>query len=475
MVFSSTIFLWLFLPLVIIINFLAKRKYKNYILLLASLIFYAWGEPKYIIWMLISITANYFFGILIEHYKSDRIRKLILVISVVANLSYIGYFKYYNFFGDILNSILGKEVMTLKEIALPIGISFYTFQALSYVIDVYRSKKENGPLKAQRNILNVALYVSLFPQLIAGPIVKYYDIENEIYKREESVNRMAYGIKRFVYGLSKKVLISNVLAQVADGIFSGSVYDLGTTITWIGIISYTLQIYYDFSGYSDMAIGLGHMIGFTFLENFNYPYISKSISEFWKRWHISLSSWFREYLYIPLGGNRKGKKRTYINLGIVFFATGLWHGASINFIFWGLYHGFFMIVERLFLGNILKKNKFKLLNHIYTMFIVIIGWVFFRIEEFKDAIYILKIMFVKTEAINLYSLDRFVNTEVILTIILGILFSGIIQGLFPKFKSRLYNMDKIGFIEATVLGILLFLSIMTVASGTYNPFIYFRF
>lgn len=475
MVFSSTIFLWVFLPLVLVIYFITDKKYKNYILLISSIIFYSWGEPRYIVWILLSILVNYIFGLLIEYIKNNSFRKITLVLSIVVNLCFLGYFKYFNFIVDTINSILGRETLTVKDIALPIGISFYTFQALSYVVDVYRSKKENGKLKAQRNILNVALYVSFFPQLIAGPIVKYYDIENQIYDREENVTRISYGIKRFILGLSKKILISNVMALTADNIFAIALGDLSTPVAWIGIIAYTLQIYYDFSGYSDMAIGLGEIFGFTFMENFNYPYISQSIKEFWTRWHISLSTWFKEYLYIPLGGNRKGKFRTYINLIIVFFATGLWHGASFSFVFWGLYHGFFMVIERLFLGDLLKKNKFKLLNNIYTLFVVMIGWVFFRVEDFKDALTYVKILFTNTEGNIINNIHMYIDKEVILVIIIGIILSGFIQKLFPKLREVLYRTDIIRFYEIPILIVLLFLCIVSVVSGTYNPFIYFRF
>lgn len=475
MVFSSIIFLWIFLPLVLAIYFISDRKYKNYILLASSIIFYTWGEPSYIIWMLLSVLINYIFGILIEDIKSNSKRKIILVLGVISNLSLLGYFKYLNFLAETFNSIVGKEALTIMEIALPIGISFYTFQAMSYVIDVYRSKKNNEELKAQRNILNLALYISFFPQLVAGPIVKYYDVEKQIYHRKETVTRAAYGIKRFILGLSKKILISNVMAATADNIFGIYVRELGTPVLWLGIICYTLQIYYDFSGYSDMAIGLGQIFGFSFMENFNYPYISQSITEFWRRWHISLSTWFKEYLYIPLGGNRKGKFRTYINLLIVFFATGFWHGASYSFIFWGLFHGFFMIIERLFLGKLLEKNKFKFLNNLYTLGVVVVGWVFFRVEEFRHALSYVKRLFINSQGNVINNIEFFLNKEVIFTIIIGIIFAGFAQKLFPKLREVLYRRDKISFHEVLILGTLFFLCIMKAVAGSYNPFIYFKF
>lgn len=475
MVFSSMVFLWIFLPLVFIIYKFADKKVKNYILLLASLIFYSWGEPRYIILMIISIIINYIFGLFIGYEESIKRRKILLVLGVLLNLFTLTYFKYFNFIITTTNIILGKGVFELKNIILPVGISFYTFQALSYLVDIYRSKNESGKVKAQRNVLNLALYISFFPQLIAGPIVKYYDIEQQIYSREENLIRTSYGIKRFILGMSKKVLISNTLAMVADKIFDIPVEDLGTAISWLAIVCYTLQIYYDFSGYSDMAIGLGEIFGFTFMENFNYPYVSKSIQEFWRRWHISLSTWFKEYLYIPLGGNRKGKVRTYINLLIVFFVTGLWHGASFNFIVWGLLHGFFMIIERLFLGEVLKNNKFKILNHIYVLLVVMIAWVFFRVETFRDALIFIKAMIIPTASSKIYNISLFINIQVIIILLLGIIFCGVIQSLLPKFKERLYIRNEIKFYEIVITTILLILSIISIIIGTYNPFIYFRF
>lgn len=475
MVFSSMIFLWVFLPVVLVLYKISHKKFKNTILLISSLIFYSWGEPRFIVLMIISIIINYIFGLIIYKEEGFNKRKVLLILSLIANLGILSYFKYFNFFVSNINMMFKTEVFELKTIILPIGISFYTFQALSYVVDVYRSKNINGELKAQRNIFNLALYITFFPQLIAGPIVKYHDIEKQIYSREESAERTAYGIKRFMIGMSKKVLISNVLALVADSIFMTPVAEIGTGIAWLGIVSYTLQIYYDFSGYSDMAIGLGEIFGFTFMENFNYPYISQSIQEFWRRWHISLSTWFKEYLYIPLGGNRKGKYRTYINLFIVFFSTGLWHGASFNFIIWGMFHGIFIIIERIFLGNILKKNKLKFINHIYVLLVVMTGWVFFRVETLKDALAYIKVMFIPTTSNPIYTLSIFINSEVIIALIIGILFAGFIQMLIPKFKERLFTRDSIKSHETIIITSMFIVAVIYVISGTYNPFIYFRF
>ena len=292
--------------------------------------------------MLFSIIINYVLGIILNKLETKNKKRIILIISVLFNLGLLGYFKYFNFFATNINKLLGTTLIQIKDIVLPIGISFYTFQIMSYIIDLY--KKD---IKVQKNILNLALYISFFPQLIAGPIVKYHDIAEQLKERIITIEKFATGIKRFVYGLSKKVILANSLAYIADYIFNTNINFINMPIAWLGAICYMLQIYFDFSGYSDMAIGLGKMFGFEYMENFNLPYISKSITEFWRRWHISLSTWFKEYLYIPLGGNRKGKLRTYINLGIVFFATGFWHGAAWNFIAWGLYNGFFLIIEKI--------------------------------------------------------------------------------------------------------------------------------
>ena len=330
MVFSSMTFLWLFLPLVFVLSLIIRRpRLQNYLLLIFSLLFYAWGEPVYLFLMLFSILMNWTFGLLIE--KSAAHKKLFLVLDIIGNLGLLGYFKYTNFILDTIRRLLPSASVPVTHIALPIGISFFTFQAMSYVIDLYR-----GRYRAQKNLFHLALYISFFPQLIAGPIVQYKDIEDQIMNRKRTPEKIASGIRRFIYGLGKKVIISNLVASSVDKLFALSPENMTGVMAWTAAILYTLQIYYDFSGYSDMAIGLGRMFGFEFLENFNYPYISKSIREFWRRWHISLSSWFRDYVYIPLGGNRKGEVRTYINNIIVFFLTGLWHGASWNFVGWGL-------------------------------------------------------------------------------------------------------------------------------------------
>ena len=470
MLFSSMIFLWLFLPLVFCSYYLIDKRFKNILLLISSIIFYAWGGVSYSLIMLFAIIINYIFALLIDkaiEYNNLKNKKIYLALCIIINLSILGYFKYTNFIISIINSLSQNKIIELTNIVLPIGISFYTFQALSYVIDVYR-----GHNKAQKNIFNLALYISFFPQLIAGPIVKYHDIENQILNRNESLENIFYGIKRFIYGLSKKVILANMFALSCDEILKQPTDELGTALVWCASVLYTLQIYYDFSGYSDMAIGLGKMFGFNFLENFNYPYISKSIKEFWRRWHISLSTWFKEYLYIPLGGNRKRKLFTYINLLIVFFATGLWHGASYNFILWGLFHGFFLVIERIFLGKLLEKNKLKFINHIYVIFVFVIGWVLFRADDLKHAFELYKLMFSYKESI--YTVRYFFYPQTFVCFIFGILFSGLFQSIFPKVREATFS-SKVYILESVIQFILLFICIMYLVNGTYNPFIYFRF
>ena len=470
MLFSSMIFLWLFLPLVFCSYYLIDKRFKNILLLISSIIFYAWGGVSYSLIMLSSIIINYIFALLIDKAIEDnnlKNKKIYLALCIIINLSILGYFKYTNFIISIINSLSQNKIIELTNIVLPIGISFYTFQALSYVIDVYR-----GHNKAQKNTFNLALYISFFPQLIAGPIVKYHDIENQILNRNESLENIFYGIKRFIYGLSKKVILANMFALSCDEILKQPTDELGTALVWCASVLYTLQIYYDFSGYSDMAIGLGKMFGFNFLENFNYPYISKSIKEFWRRWHISLSTWFKEYLYIPLGGNRKRKLFTYINLLIVFFATGLWHGASYNFILWGLFHGFFLVIERIFLGKLLEKNKLKFINHIYVIFVFVIGWVLFRANDLKHAFELYKLMFSYKESI--YSVRYFFYPQTFVCFIFGVLFSGLFQSIFPKVREATFS-SKVYILESVIQFILLFICIMYLVNGTYNPFIYFRF
>ena len=426
MLFSSLVFIWYFLPAVFILYHLIPWKNgKNGVLLAASLFFYGWGEPKYIFLMLLSVSMNYLFGLWISVLSKKRIKQLVMALCLAVNMGLLGYFKYFNFLGELVNYLLGNGTVAMREISLPIGISFYTFQALSYVIDVYR--KDIG---VQKNPFYLALYISFFPQLIAGPIVKYHDIEAQIAQRRCTLSMQAYGIKRFVYGLGKKVILANAFAQAADRIFALPGQDLGTAITWFAVAVYALQIYFDFSGYSDMAIGLGKMFGFHFMENFNYPYLSSSVSEFWRRWHISLSTWFREYLYIPLGGNRKGLFRTCLNLFIVFFATGLWHGASISFVLWGVYYGILVVAERLFLGKWLEKNPWKWVNHGYAMFAVLFGWMLFRAEHMSVAKELLINMF--TWKKGLYPILMYADLRLFVLMAAGIILCGPLQQAFPS-------------------------------------------
>ena len=469
MLFSSLVFIQYFLPIVAILYFAVRNlKVKNGVLLAGSIFFYAWGEPKYVILMLISIGINYVFGLWMEKYEGKSLRRWLLALCVLINLGLLGYFKYFNFFFRILSAVAGREILAPREIALPIGISFYTFQALSYVLDVYR-----GQNRAQKNPWYLALYISFFPQLIAGPIVKYHDIEEQIGKRTVSLQKAAYGIKRFTYGLAKKVILANTFAFVVDRVFGNAPNTLGTKLIWFTLVLYALQIYYDFSGYSDMAIGLGSMFGFRFMENFNYPYMSSSIREFWRRWHISLSTWFREYLYIPLGGNRKGNVRTYVNLFIVFLATGLWHGAGANFVLWGVYYGVFIVAERLFLGKWLEKNPVKILNHVYAMFVVLIGWLLFRIESLDQIRALLSNMVHMRQ--GLYTVRMFADNRVFFLMAVGLLLCGPLQAVFGRMKSWLYDEERIGAVDVVVMAALLFLCVMLLVNNTYNPFIYFRF
>lgn len=470
MVFSSMLFLWGFFPIVFIITRLCPVKYHNIILLTASLLFYAWGEPIYILLMIFSIALNWSAGILVEKYSEYKMMSRgILAADIIVNLCLLGYFKYFNFFVDIFNSISGKMIIGIREIALPIGISFYTFQAMSYVIDLYRNIN-GGNIKAQKNILKLALYISFFPQLIAGPIVKYKDINEQLSCRSIISFQVTEGMRRFTYGLSKKVIIANSAAQYADRIFSLPLEHISGQIAWMGALLYTLQIYFDFSGYSDMAIGLGKIFGFEFLENFNYPYISKSIQEFWRRWHISLSSWFKEYVYIPLGGNRKGKIRTYLNLIIVFLCTGLWHGASLNYVVWGLYHGFFLIIERMGLKNLL--DRFKVFNWIYSMIIVMIGWMLFRLEDMWFSLrYIKRMLMPWLYMDSPYSLMELLTPKTIFIVGLGIASAGLLQNMLCEKSRRMKN----SFLEWSYCTVLLFICILMLAGNTYNPFIYFRF
>jgi len=471
MVFSSTLFLFCFLPFTLIVYYLLDIKYRNVFLLLASLFFYAWGEPRFVIIMIASILINYFCGLLIAYVKTRNkllINRLVLILTVVLNLSFLFYFKYYNFFISTVDNILGLSI-SLKNIVLPIGISFFTFQGMSYTLDLYLGKTQ-----LQKNPINIALYISLFPQLIAGPIVRYSDVNQQITGRVCSVDKFAEGVRRFVIGLSKKVIIANQLGYVADQVFSLPANQNSVATAWAGIICYTFQIYFDFSGYSDMAIGLGKMFGFSFLENFNYPYISKSIREFWRRWHISLSSWFKDYVYIPLGGNKKGN--VYNNLLIVFFVTGLWHGAAWNFVVWGLWHGMFLIIERVLAGKNKKISLPSPVKLFYTIFVVVIGWVLFRSPDLKYAVEYLGIMFGVVKPVNVgFTVFWYLDRKVITILCVAVLTSIDWKSVFSERIKFMENKWSYIFAGNMSIIFLLLISIMMVVTSTYNPFIYFRF
>ena len=472
MVFSSINFLFLFLPLVLLLILVSRGVFRNYILILASLIFYAIGEKGFVLIMLASIVMNYCFARLIDSWKSNENRvRIILALSVFSNLLLLFVFKYLNFIIRNLNLPLTQLNVSISvpDIHLPIGISFFTFQAMSYVIDVYRQV-----VVSQKKLSNIFLYISMFPQLIAGPIVRYIDIEKQLDERRITLADFESGIVRFITGLAKKVLIANNMALVADGVFNSQVEHLSTGYAWLGLIAYTLQIYFDFSGYSDMAIGLGKIFGFRFLENFNYPYISKSVKEFWRRWHISLSTWFRDYLYIPLGGNREGKYRTYLNLFVVFFLTGLWHGAEWTFIIWGLYHGFFLIIERAGFDRIIKRSG---ISFIYTIFVVMIGWVFFRAPDIGYAFEFIILLFsFNFNSFVDYNALRYINYEFLIYLFAGVIFSAPVLPVISG-KIRLISFPGLYYrilVYSNTI-ILFFVSIVYLAKGSYNPFIYFRF
>ncbi|MCB2220381.1 MAG: MBOAT family protein [Bacteroidetes bacterium] len=483
MLFSSAIFLFSFLPIVIIGYYLLRGTWRNVFLLISSLVFFAWGGVSYSLLLILSIITNYIFGLLINKNKNNHRARIYLIIGIVLNLMMLGIFKYAGFIAENINQLFevaGIPPMPNPKILLPIGISFYTFQSLSYLVDLYRKETD-----VQRNILRLGLYISLFPQLIAGPIVRYHDIASQLQQRITSFEKFSYGVQRFLTGLAKKVLIANSFAVIADQYFAFNPTELSMTMAWMGIIAYTFQIYFDFSGYSDMAIGLGAIFGFRIPENFNYPYASRSIREFWRRWHISLSTWFRDYLYVPMGGNRISVKRTYFNLLIVFFLTGLWHGASWNFIVWGLIHGLFMVIERLGWEKFLHKT-WKPLQHIYTLFIVIMAWVLFRADNFDHAWQYYGALFGQTvPQYGLYEISQYLNPELYLITVIAVIASVNGFGLFAKFIKL--NLNKISdrlviYIEAGKALLtnlyfvgLLVLCAMYLIAETYNPFIYFRF
>ena len=463
MLFTSDIFIFLFLPFTIIFYYiLRKRKFKNLFLLIMSLLFYAYGEPRFVIIMILSIIINYITGLLINKFKlNKRLSKLLLTIGIVYNLGILIIFKYLMFLLENINTIF-KSHIPIPNILLPIGISFFTFQILSYIIDVYR-----GKIKVQKNIFNLGLYISFFPQLIAGPIVRYETIQNQINDRKETIDKFYDGLCRFVIGFSKKVLIANTMATIVDKIFNNPIdTNISVATVWITALAYALQIYYDFSGYSDMAIGLGKMFGFDFKENFNYPYFSKSITEFWRRWHISLGSWFRDYLYIPLGGSKVKNSRLIFNLFIVWLCTGIWHGANWTFIVWGLMYFVLLVLEKLFKQT--EKNNLLLLRHAYTIFFVILGWIIFRSDNLTYALTYIKRMFTFKNFVD-YQFFEFLFENIVIFMIAIIVSLGVID--FSKYKNnKIFN-----FLSIVFFSILFIISISYLIKGVYNPFIYFNF
>lgn len=470
MVFSSLLFLFYFLPAILGLYFLVPRHYKNLILFCCSLFFYAWGEPVYIVLMLFSSVADYTHGRLIERYRHrGDTAKWFVASAVLINLALLGFFKYADFLVLNLNWLLGTAIEPLN-LPLPIGISFYTFQTMSYSIDVYR-----GEAPVQKNFISFAAYVSLFPQLIAGPIVRYQTIAYELNQRTETMEQFASGVKRFAVGLGKKVLLANNIGLLWSEIQNIAPADLTVLTAWLGIIAFGFQIYFDFSGYSDMAIGLGRIFGFSFLENFNYPYISKSITEFWRRWHISLGTWFRDYLYIPLGGSRTNKTGLFRNLFIVWFLTGFWHGASWNYVFWGLYFGVLLCIEKLFLGRILERLP-GILRHSYVLLAVVLGWVLFVFEDMGAGLAYLKIMLgLSGNSLWDTNLLYFITSN-------GLLLAALVLGSTPlpnlaweRFAAWVQR-KKVGFILIPIgYLIILLASTAYLVDASYNPFLYFRF
>ncbi len=464
MVFSSILFLFYFLPAILILYYLAPKRRKNAVLFFGSLFFYAWGEPVYVLLLIFSTVFNYFIGLQIEkNSENQKRKKAALTIGIVLNLALLIVFKYTNFLIETLNLALAHDI-PLTKITLPIGISFFTFQTMSYIIDVYRNNA-----KAQKNYINFGTYVALFPQLIAGPIVRYNSIDEQLTQRRETIEGFTKGVICFSSGLAKKVLIANNIGLLWESISATQTLEMSVLGAWLGAIAYALQIYFDFSGYSDMAIGLGRMFGFEFLENFDYPYISKSITEFWRRWHISLSTWFKEYVYVPLGGNRKGKVRTYLNLLIVWCLTGIWHGAGMNFVAWGLYYAVILILEKSVLSKILEKIP-SALRLIYSFVLVLIGWVLFATNDINSALSYLKVMFAigdnpLIDGMFIYNLKSY-----------AVLLAVSIAASFP-YANKLWHKYTNGKNSAAIIAVLVGLLLCTayLIDSSYNPFLYFRF
>ncbi len=471
MVFSSILFLFRFLPIFMICYFLAPGRMKNLVLFLGSLIFYAWGEPVYVVLMLFSTVSDYIHGRLIDGLRGTRAAKGLLVSSLVITRLLLGFFKYADFLSQSFNAVAGTK-LGLLHLGLPIGISFYTFQTMSYTIDVYR-----GEARVQRNLLDFAVFVTMFPQLIAGPIVKYRQVEERLHNRRPDGNAICCGARRFVFGLAKKVLLANNMGLLWSAVRELDYGEISVLTAWIGILAFALQIYFDFSGYSDMAIGLGAVMGFAFPENFNYPYISGSITEFWRRWHISLSSWFREYVYIPLGGNRRGRPRQMLNILIVWMLTGIWHGAGWNFLLWGLWFAFFLIAEKLFLGKLLSELP-DFLGHVYTLAVVLASWAIFELDSVGSIGGFLGAMLGTGGRLLWDRQALYLGREnLVLLVLCGIAATPLgakIAGRLEKGRTG-YAMALYELGGLTVPAALLLLSVAYVVDASYNPFLYFRF
>ena len=465
MLFSSIVFLFTFLPIVLILYYVLPRQFKNPVLLLASLLFYAWGEPIYLFLMMFSILFNYISGLdIARNLGNKRAARKSLIFNVVVNLCVLGFFKYEGFVLNSLNVVLPVEI-PFQEVALPVGISFYTFQILSYIIDVYW-----GNVPVQKNLMDFALYVTMFPQLIAGPIVKYAEIDEQLHVREENWGRFGEGVMYFIRGLAKKVLLANTVGMIYTNVSGMAPEDVSVVTAWLGCLAYTFQIYFDFSGYSDMAVGLGKMFGFEFPWNFNYPYIAQSVTEFWRRWHISLSSWFREYVYIPLGGNRVPVPKHIRNLLVVWLLTGLWHGAAWNFVAWGLYYGVILIFEKYFFHRVLDKLP-EVLRHIYSLVLVMVGWVLFFSPSFAGALEYLKLMFgagghgfMDGEALYL------LISNLGLWVIAIVSSTPLVYGVYERYVGRRKPVA-----DVVIYAGMFLLCVAYLVTETYNPFLYFRF
>ena len=473
MVFSSIFFLFTFLPLSLLLYWMSPAKMKNFTLLAVSLFFYAWGEPVYVLLMIASILTNFVFGIFIESelIKEKRaVRRALFISAVVFNILILGFFKYYGFLAENINALFNADI-AYSELPLPIGISFYTFQVLSYVIDVYL-----GKVRLQRNPVSFALYVTMFPQLIAGPIVRYSDIESQLEQRNVSASKFGEGAQRFIQGLGKKVLIANSMGALWDITQAMDMTGISVFSAWLGIIAYTFQIYFDFSGYSDMAIGLGKMFGFEFMENFDHPYISRSVTEFWRRWHISLGTWFREYVYIPLGGNRCSRIRQIRNIMAVWMLTGLWHGASWNFVVWGIYYGCLLLIEKMFLKKLIN-NAPAIISHVYCMLAVIIGWVLFASRDIESAAAYLGVMSGASGNVLVDNAFIYYLKSNAVMLVISLLFStGIFREIFEPEEISDKIRTRVSHSAAVILhAFILFMSTAYLVTETYNPFLYFRF